>query len=85
MRTACPTRWTSTDATDATYTLVDADLGKTLKVRVTFDGRRRQYRDAHQRGDGDGDPRGRCPWFAEQLVRNGRGRAGRAGMGGSTR
>ena len=25
------------DATDATYTLVDADLGKTLKVRVTFD------------------------------------------------
>ena len=26
-----------TDATDATYTLVDADLGKTLKVRVTFD------------------------------------------------
>ena len=26
-----------TDATDATYTLVDADLGKTLKVRVSFD------------------------------------------------
>ena len=26
-----------TDATDATDTLVDADLGKTLKVRVTFD------------------------------------------------
>ena len=26
-----------TDATDATYTLVYADLGKTLKVRVTFD------------------------------------------------
>ena len=26
-----------TDATDAAYTLVDADLGKTLKVRVTFD------------------------------------------------
>ena len=26
-----------TDATTATYTLVDADLGKTLKVRVTFD------------------------------------------------
>ena len=26
-----------TDATDATYTLDDADLGKTLKVRVTFD------------------------------------------------
>ena len=25
------------DETDATYTLVDADLGKTLKVRVTFD------------------------------------------------
>ena len=25
------------DATDATYTLVDADLGKTIKVRVTFD------------------------------------------------
>ena len=25
------------DATDATYTLGDADLGKTLKVRVTFD------------------------------------------------
>ena len=25
------------DATDATYTLVDADLGTTLKVRVTFD------------------------------------------------
>ena len=25
------------DATDATYTLVDADLGKTLKVRVSFD------------------------------------------------
>ena len=25
------------DATDATYTLVDADLGNTLKVRVTFD------------------------------------------------
>ena len=25
------------DATDATYTLDDADLGKTLKVRVTFD------------------------------------------------
>ena len=25
------------DATDATYTLADADLGKTLKVRVTFD------------------------------------------------
>ena len=25
-----------TDATDATYTLVDADLGKTLKVRVSF-------------------------------------------------
>ena len=26
-----------TDATDATYTLIDADLGTTLKVRVTFD------------------------------------------------
>ena len=26
-----------TDATDATYTLDDADLGKTIKVRVTFD------------------------------------------------
>ena len=26
-----------TDATDATYTLIDADLGKTLKVRVSFD------------------------------------------------
>ena len=26
-----------TDATDATYTLVDADLGKKIKVRVTFD------------------------------------------------
>ena len=26
-----------TDETDATYTQVDADLGKTLKVRVTFD------------------------------------------------
>ena len=26
-----------TDATDATYTLVDADLGKTIKVKVTFD------------------------------------------------
>ena len=26
-----------TDATDATYTLVDADLGRTIKVRVTFD------------------------------------------------
>ena len=26
-----------TDATNATYTLVYADLGKTLKVRVTFD------------------------------------------------
>ena len=26
-----------TDATGATYTLLDADLGKTLKVRVTFD------------------------------------------------
>ncbi len=26
-----------TDATDATYTLADADLGTTLKVRVTFD------------------------------------------------
>ena len=26
-----------TDATDATYTLVDADLGTTLKVRVSFD------------------------------------------------
>ena len=26
-----------TDATDATYTLDDADLGKTLKVRVSFD------------------------------------------------
>ena len=26
-----------TDTTDATYTVVDADLGKTLKVRVTFD------------------------------------------------
>ena len=26
-----------TDETDATYILVDADLGKTLKVRVTFD------------------------------------------------
>ena len=25
------------DATDATYTLLDADLGKTLKVRVSFD------------------------------------------------
>ena len=45
--------------------------------------RRRQYRDADQRGDGDGDPRGRCPWFADNLVRNGRGRAGRAGMEGS--
>ena len=53
----------------STYTLVDADLGKTLKVRVTF--------------DDDGDPRGRCPWFADKLVRNGRGRAGRAGMGAS--
>ena len=42
--------------------------------------RRRQYRDADQRGDGDGDHRGRCPSFADKLVRNGRGRAGRAGV-----
>ena len=38
----------------STYTLVDADLGTTLKVRVSFDRRRQQFRDAHQRGDGDG-------------------------------
>ena len=55
-----------TDATDATYTLVDADLGKTIKVQGDLRRRRRQYRDADQRADGDGDPRGRGPWFAEQ-------------------
>ena len=43
-----------TDETDATYTLGDADLGTTLKVRVTFADDARPYRDAHQRGDGDG-------------------------------
>ena len=69
-----------TDATDATYTLVDADLGKTLKVRVTFDDDAGNTETLHQRGDGDGDPRGRCPWFADKLVRNGRGRAGRVGV-----
>ena len=47
--------------------------------------RRRQYRDADQRRDGDGDPRGRCPWFADKLVRNGRGRAGRAGVAATER
>ena len=42
--------------------------------------RRRKYRDADQRRDGDGDHRGRCPCCADKLVRNGRGRAGRAGV-----
>ena len=37
MRTALSNPADIADATDATYTLVDADLGKTLKVRVTFD------------------------------------------------
>ena len=63
-------QWIRVDGTDeadiasansSTYPLVDADLGKTLKVRVTFDDDGGPYRDADQRGDGDGDPRGRYP------------------------
>ena len=69
-----------TDATDATYTLVYADLGKTLKVRVTFDDDGSNTETLTSDGDGDGDPRGRGPWFADNRVRNGRGRAGRAGV-----
>ena len=68
------------DATGATYTLIDADLGKTLKVRVTFDDDGGNTETLTSDGDGDGDPRGRHPWFADNLVRNGRGRAGRAGV-----
>ena len=57
-------QWIRVDGTEAdiaaanssTYILVAADLGTTLKVRVTFD--RRRHRDAHQRGDG-GRPRRR--------------------------
>ena len=49
------TRRTSPTATGATYTLLDADLGKTLKDRpVTFDddgGNTDFYAD--QRGDGE--------------------------------
>ena len=57
-------QWLRVDGTDeanisgensSTYTLVDADLGTTLKVKVSFTDDARPYRDAHQRGDGDGD------------------------------
>ena len=40
-----------TDATGSSYTLVAADEGKTIKVRVDIHRRRRQRRDPHQRVD----------------------------------
>ena len=65
----------------STYTLVDADLGTTLKVRVSFDRRPQQFRDAHQRGDGDGGRGGqhRRDGCADH---HGHGRGGRDADGG---
>ena len=53
-----------TGATADTYTLVADDVGKQIKVRVSFQGRRRLQRDAHQRGvsrRGHGHARGLPP------------------------
>ena len=41
-------------ATSATYTVVEADQGKYLRVRVNFAGRRRELRDGNERRDGAG-------------------------------
>ena len=43
-------------ATSSTYTPVDADVGKTIKVRVTFTDEREQPRIADQHGDGPRRP-----------------------------
>ena len=62
-----------TGETAATYTLATADVGKKIKVKVSFtddlssDGR------AHQRGDGDGDGRHHpCVWWAGEQPQPGR-------------
>ena len=78
-----------TDATDATYTLVDADLGKTLKVRVTFDDDAGSTETLTSAATATVTPAAGAPSSPTQLVRNGRGRAGRVGVaahaGGGTR
>ena len=69
-----------TDATDATYTLVDADLGKTLKVRVTFDDDGGNTETLTSAATATVTPAAGAPGSPSKLVRNGRGRAGRAGV-----
>ena len=85
----CRTRRDIADATDATYTLVDADLGKTLKVRVTFDDDAGNTETLTSAATATVTPAAGAPDFAERLVRIGRGRAGRVGVaaqsGGGTR
>ena len=69
-----------TDATDATYTLVDADLGKTLKVRVTFDDDGGSTETLTSAATVTVTPAAGAPTSPNKLVRNGRGRAGRVGV-----
>ena len=68
------------DATDATYTLVDADLGKTLKVRVTFDDAAGNTETLTSAATVTVTTAAGAPASPTGLVRNGRGRAGRAGV-----
>ena len=73
----CPT---PTFCRDGTYTLVDADLGKTLKVRVSFDDDGGNTETLTSAATATVTPAAGAPSFADRLVRIGRGRAGRAGM-----
>ena len=69
-----------TDATDATYTLVYADLGKTLKVRVTFDDDGGNTETLTSAATATVTPAAGAPASPTDLSAFGRGRAGRAGM-----
>ena len=65
---------------DATYTLDDADLGKTLKVRVTFDDDGDNTETLTSTATATVTPAAGAPNPPTQFVRNGRGRAGRVGV-----
>ena len=80
-------QWIQVDGTEAdiaaanssTYTLVDADLGTTLKVRVTFADDLGHTETLTSAATATVTPAAGAP-DSPTLVRNGRGRAGRAGM-----
>ena len=81
-------QWIQVDGTEAdiaaanssTYTLVDADLGTTLKVRVSFDDDGGNTETLTSAATATVTPAAGAPSSPTNLSRNGRGRTGRVGV-----